>query len=34
MIRAAIIYVSPDTKSAKLGKIERGQELARSRVQP
>jgi hypothetical protein len=27
MIREAIIYVSPDTKSAKLGQIERGQEL-------
>jgi len=27
MIRAAVIYVSPDTKSAKLGQIERGQEL-------
>jgi hypothetical protein len=27
MIREAVIYVSPDTKSAKLGQIERGQEL-------
>jgi hypothetical protein len=27
MLREAVIYVSPDTKSAKLGQIERGQEL-------
>jgi hypothetical protein len=27
MIRSAVIYVSPDTKSSKLGQIERGQEL-------
>jgi len=27
MIREAVIYVSPDIKSAKLGQIERGQEL-------
>ncbi len=27
MIRAAVIYVSPDAKSSKLGQIERGQEL-------
>jgi hypothetical protein len=27
MIRQAVIYVSPDAKSAKLGQIERGQEL-------
>jgi outer membrane protein assembly factor BamD (BamD/ComL family) len=27
MIREAVIYVAPDTKSSKLGQIERGQEL-------